>query len=106
VVRFRPHHPLLSPFHFGSDRPHVALGDWIAAAEDAGKVEELFLDVGGQVQEVHDLRDTGAGDVPEVRQLGLVADRPRTEQAVELDRQGHQWMSVVVFIAISFLESR
>ena len=37
-------------------------------------MQNLFLDVRGQIQQVHDLRDPCAADMPEPGQVGVVAD--------------------------------
>ena len=66
-----PH--LLSPIGLGRDGAKVALGDGVAAGARPGKEEDLLLDVGRQLAEVHDLAEAGAGDVDQAGQFGLPA---------------------------------
>ena len=53
-------------------------------------MENGLLYAGSEVQQVHDLRDAGAGDVAELSDLGLVADEAVGDHPVELDGQRHQ----------------
>jgi len=48
------------------------------------------LDVWGHVEQVHDLRQAGPGDVTEAGKLGLVGHDAIADELVEADRQSHQ----------------
>jgi len=50
------------------------------------QIEYFLLDVRCEVQQVHDLRHAGLGDVGEAGQLGHVSDLAGAEQVVEADR--------------------
>ena len=67
-----PHPPLLPPIPLGCDGPTVTFADRIPASLRRRQKQDLFLDVGGQIQQVHDLRQPGPGDVAQAGQLGLV----------------------------------
>jgi len=58
------------------------------------EVEDGLLDVGGEVGEVEDLRDSGAGDAGGAGDLGLVPDLAGGEQVLQSDREGHQFGDV------------
>ena len=68
-----PHPPLLAPVRFGHDAPNHALANRIATMLRARQEEQLLLDVGRQMKQVHDLGDTGPRDVPELGEFGLSA---------------------------------
>lgn len=68
-----PHLPLLLPVGRGGDRPEVQFPDRVASGFDRRQEENLLLNVGREVEQVHDLRHPGAGDVPEAGELGVVA---------------------------------
>ena len=53
-------------------------------------MQNLFLDVRGQIQQVHDLRDPCAADMPEPGEVGIIADFAPVHHLLELDGQGHQ----------------
>ena len=54
--------------------------DRVPARLDAGQEQELLLDIRGQQQQVHDLRDPGTGDVAEPGQFGVVGDLAGPDQ--------------------------
>ena len=85
-----PHLPLLPPIENGRDGPDHDLTDGSSAALRAGQEEDILMDVRGQFEQVHDLRDSGTGDVTEPGDLGLVGNLPRLDQPVEADGQSHQ----------------
>ena len=51
-----PHPPLLPPIRYEGDRPELKLPNRVSAGFDRRKEEDSLLDVGGEVEEVHDLR--------------------------------------------------
>jgi hypothetical protein len=64
----------------------MAFGEEVVAVGGAWEMEDGFLDVGGEVEKVHYLRDAGAGYVAEFGEFRLVADGTRAEKVVELYR--------------------
>jgi len=90
ALQLAPHPPLLAPVKDSGDRPNHVLEDRIATVVGAGQEENLLLDVGGDLKQVHDLGHTRAADVAEPGNLGLVGDLSSLDQAVEADGQGHQ----------------
>lgn len=52
--------------------------------------QDLFLDVGGEVEEGEDLGQAGGGDVGVFGEGGLVGDLAGAEEFVAVDRQGHE----------------
>ena len=66
--------PLLVPVERFGDRTDVGLFDCVTALGGPGQEEDLFLDVGGEVVEPHDLRHACRRDLAEVGELGLVDD--------------------------------
>ncbi|MEM6504458.1 MAG: hypothetical protein AAF711_03230, partial [Planctomycetota bacterium] len=53
-------------------------------------MHDFLLYVRREMQQVHDLRHAGLGDVGEASQFGHVADLASAEEVVEADRQGHE----------------
>jgi len=68
----------------------VVLADEVAALDRSGQKQESFLDVRGEVQQVHDLRHAGAGDVPQADQVGLASYLRGLDQPINADRHRHQ----------------
>lgn len=85
-----PHLSLLAPVEDSADRANGAFRDGIAALGGAGEEEDFFLDVRGEVEEVHHVGGAGAGDVAEAGELRLVGDVAGLDQSVEFDGQRHQ----------------
>lgn len=50
-----PHLPLLLPVKHPGDGAQVVLADGVAAARGLGQEQKFFLNVRGEVQEVHNL---------------------------------------------------
>ena len=59
-------------------------------ARPAAGTRDLLLDVRRDVEKVHDLRHSGARDVPQPSQIGVVLDLAVPDELVEPDRQGHE----------------
>lgn len=66
--------PLLAPVERLGNGTDVDLVDCVAAFGGAGQEEDLFLDVGGEVVEPHDLRHSRRRDLAEVCELRLLDD--------------------------------
>ena len=62
----------------------------VASLLSGWQEEQSFLQVGSQVEQVHDLADTRDRDVAQARQFGIVGDRSVLDQAIEAKCQGHQ----------------
>jgi hypothetical protein len=84
-----PHPSLLSPIERGDEEADVGFLDNVAAALGARQEQELFLEVGSQVQERHDLRHARRRDLAETGQLRLVGHDPIVDQLLATDGQGH-----------------
>jgi hypothetical protein len=86
----RKHTALFGPFHLCGYRPQHSFVYWLAAICDPWEEEKRFLDVRGQVVEVHDLRHPGLGDVADAGQFGKVLDFSLADQPVTVNGQGHE----------------
>src|SRR5262249_41257359 len=69
VVQLSPLPPLRIPIKRGRDRQELAQANGVAAVLGARQEEDLLLDVGGELQEVHDLADAGPRHPPQPGQL-------------------------------------
>ena len=58
-----PHHSLPLPVDLGNEGAQMSFSDWVFAFSDLGQKENILLDVGGEMKEVHDLGNTSLGDV-------------------------------------------
>ena len=74
-TQLAPHPPLLPPIPLGCDGPTVTFADRIAALLRRRQKQDLFLDIGGQIQQVHDLRQPSSGGVAESRNSAWSATR-------------------------------
>ena len=54
---------LLVPVEDAGDRLELAQLDEVAATHARGQEQDLFLNVGRQIEEIHDLRDARAADL-------------------------------------------
>lgn len=64
--------PLALPKGLGREALQIAVVDGVASLLDERQVEDGFLDVGREPQEIHDLRHPRAADADEAGQGGLV----------------------------------
>jgi hypothetical protein len=85
-----PQAALLGPGWDQGNRLQVAQGDGIATASHRGREENLFLDVGRQLDQARYLAYAGAADVAQAGKAGVVADRAVADQTLELARQGQE----------------
>lgn len=85
-----PEPPLLPPVENHSYRPDRMLADRVAAALDEWQVQECLLNVWGQVEQVHDLRDACPGDMAQSGELSVIGHGAVAEQTIEPNRQRHQ----------------
>ncbi len=81
-----PHLPLFVPVKRFGDGADVGLFDCVAALVSSGQKQNLFLDVGGEVVEPHDLHHARCRDLAKVCELGLVDDDSRFDQTVTMVR--------------------
>ena len=58
--------------------------------ERARQEQQRFLNIGRQVEQVHDLRDPRSGHAAEARQVRIVPQVTPPDQSLEPDRQGRQ----------------
>ena len=68
----------------------------ISTLLDSWQKQYSFLDVRGQMEQVHDLRDACAADLPNPGQFGVVANRPAAEQFLETQGQCHRACDALV----------
>ena len=85
-----PDPSLFSPVERLGDGADIFFDDWIAATLGAREEEDLFLDVGGEVQEHHDLGHARWCDVAEVGEFRLVGNDAVTNQLVAADCECHE----------------
>src|SRR5688572_11118111 len=69
---FLPQVPLHAPVKLGGNRLKFMQDDVVAAALHTRQKQNVFLDVGSQMQEIHDLADAGPSDVAQASEYGLV----------------------------------
>ena len=74
----------------GKDPANAAQGDGAFPLRGGRKEKDVFLDVGGEEQEVQDLLDAGPGDVRRACQVGVVADLAPVHEVLHSDGQGHE----------------
>ena len=86
----RPHFALAGPVGDGGDGTDVFLANRVAAPEGARQEQQRFLNVGRQMEQVHDLRDPRPGHAAEARQVRIVPHVAPPDQFLEPDRQGRQ----------------
>ncbi len=67
-----------------------SLADRVAPLRGSREEEDRFLDVGGEMQQVHDLRDTSTCHMTKSSDLGLIGQRAGCYQLIEVDRERHQ----------------
>ena len=85
-----PKQPLLGPLGLGDYGTDVSFDDRSPALADARQVKNGFLNVGSQIQHVHDLRHSGPRDVSQFGELGLVGNGARFQEPIEAYGQCHQ----------------
>ncbi len=68
----------------------MMLGDRVVALDRARQEEDRLLDVRGEQEQVHDLRDPGAADHAQAGQVGVVLHFAGSDQPFEADRQSQQ----------------
>ena len=85
----QPLPPLPIPVEGRRQRLKLTQQDGIAAAVDERQEENLFLDIGREVQKVHDLAYPRRADVAQTSQLRLMLDRAAAEPFVEMQGECH-----------------
>ena len=84
-----PHPPLLPPIGNGDNRPDHSFVDR-RIARIRQRLEKFLLDVGGEVEQFHDLRDARAGDVGETSEVGVVGDFAFVHELLHVDGEAHE----------------
>ncbi len=82
-----PQTALLAPIHHGGDGHQIGQDDRIAAALGRRQKQQRFLEVRGQIQQVHDLAHPRPRHMTQRRQRAIIADLTRPNQAIESQRQ-------------------
>jgi len=85
-----PRGSLMLPVRLSSDRAEVVFRDGVPAILGAGEEQEGLLDVGGEMEEVHDLAHPGTGDLAPPGEGSVVSSLATPEEALEVDRKGHE----------------
>jgi len=78
--------PLFVPVDPVGDRPQVSLVE----APDGRQKEDLFLNVGSEMEQFHDLGHAGPGNAAETGQFGIIPNRSRSQQSLHLDGEREQ----------------
>jgi len=81
-----PHLSLPIPLGDGSDGPEILLPDRVTSLGGLRQEEDFFLDIWGEVEQVHDLGDTRPTHVTQPGQIGQVSYFSMSDQAIEPDR--------------------
>ena len=82
--------PLPREGRFSEDLSKTTQGDGVFALRGGRKGEDVFLDVSGEEEQVHDLGHASAGDVAAPGHFGEVADLAGVQQFLDVVRQGKQ----------------
>ena len=85
-----PNTPLLVPTDNSNDQPHVPLGYHLAPAYGRRQEQKRLLNIRRKLQQVHDLREPSATDVPQAREFRLVGNHSLTDQLVQMNSQRHE----------------
>src|SRR5438093_438925 len=86
----RPQPPLLAPVRGRRDGLKQPQVDGITPAFRQRQEEDGLLNVGGQVQEVHDLADAGTADMSQLGQFAIAGQDAVAELSFETQGQGQQ----------------
>jgi hypothetical protein len=81
---------LFSPVYDPRQRLELTQVNRVAAPLGARQEQERFLNIGGQQEQVEDLRHASTRHVPELGQRGIVDKHPGLEQRLAAERQGQQ----------------
>src|ERR1022692_4478356 len=81
--------PLSLPVVVGGKRPDVLLADKIAASAGRCQEQQTLLDIGSQLQQVHDLGDAGPRHAPEPSEFSVI-EILASDGRFKLNREGHQ----------------
>ena len=77
---------LLTPVQPGQEGPQAPLGK----SFDRRQEKDLFLKVGSEIKQLHDLRHAGSCHVAETGQFRIILNRSLPQQPVKADRESHQ----------------
>ena len=80
---------LLMPSVFSGHAAKLLLRYLFLAARNSRQEEDLLLDIRGELQQVHNLRDSCSRDVAEAGEVGLVGNHALADEAVKADGQRH-----------------
>jgi hypothetical protein len=86
LYEFLEHAPLLVPVDPAHNGPQVSLVE----AVPVRKEKDVFLNIGSQIQQLHDLGHPGSRHVAEPGQLGIVPKRLPPQQPVKPDGKCHE----------------
>jgi hypothetical protein len=73
--------PLLAPVDPADDGPQASLGESLGRRQK----KDLFLNVRGEIEQLHDLRDTGTRHSAETSQFRIILHRFLPQQPLEAD---------------------
>lgn len=80
------HTPLLAPVDPPDNGPQVSLRE----APDTRQEKDLFLNVGSEIKQLHDLCHAGSRHSSEAREFRIILNRLLPQQPLEPDGQRHQ----------------
>src|ERR1039457_1193123 len=96
-VRMRPTEdfpkqaPLLAPVDPADNGPQVSFGEARAVLQrDGRQKQDLFLNVRSQIEQLHDLGDTGTRPPAEALQFRIILNRLLPQQPVKADGERHE----------------
>src|SRR5262249_14373281 len=90
TLQSAPAPPLLVPVEGGRHMQYPPQRRYGATAGGSLKEQQLFLQVGGEVQKGDDLTHARPADVAQPSRRGVAANRARANQVVDMAGQGHE----------------
>ncbi len=90
IGQFREETALFVPVRLGGDRANLSLCERGSAVGVGPQEDDFLLKVGSKAGEVENLGQTSAGDAAGSGQITLRLKSTGSEDAVEVDRKGHQ----------------
>ena len=82
--------PLSVPIALRRGNSQMPFRELLSCTAVAKRANQRLVDVRRQIQQVHDLRQSGSAHLPQPGQFRLVGHDAVAEELVEADGQGHQ----------------
>src|SRR6266851_9224071 len=80
---------LLIPIEYGGNRQEVAERQRLAAMRRPRQEQQLFLQIGRELQKAQDLADAGPADMAQPGHVGVAGDCAGPDQRFDVQRQSH-----------------